>query len=59
MKPKFAKDQKGKWFTNHKAHLTTHSTKSFSSNFLALLNDFARYLKDKHGQGAVQDRDVN
>jgi len=39
--------------------LATHSTESFSSNPTALLNDFANYLQDRHGQRAVQGGVVN
>nr|GEZ66931.1 hypothetical protein [Tanacetum cinerariifolium] len=59
LKPKFTKDKK--WFidkrhvTNPKAHMASHTTKSFSSSPVALLNEFANYLQEKHGQGGVQD----
>lgn len=63
MKPKFSKDQKGggyqKRIPDHKAHVATHSIESFSSNHVALLNDFANYLQDMHGQGTVQGGAIN
>ena len=52
LKPKFGKDKRGgdqKHGVNHKAHLASHTAKSFSSNLINLLNDFANYLQDKHG----------
>ncbi|GJT90507.1 hypothetical protein Tco_1079352 [Tanacetum coccineum] len=59
LKPKFTTDKKGfidkRRVTNPKAHMATHTTKSFSSSPVALLNEFANYLQEKHGQGAVQD----
>jgi hypothetical protein len=54
IKPKFMKDHKGKQATLHKANLTTHSSESFTSSPVALLNEFANYLQDKHGQGTTQ-----
>ncbi|EEF44260.1 conserved hypothetical protein [Ricinus communis] len=62
MKPKALKDKKGgnsKQATNYKAHVATHTTDSFSSNPTALLNDFASYLQEKHGQGIVQNETIN
>nr|GEU53934.1 hypothetical protein [Tanacetum cinerariifolium] len=59
LKPKFTKDKKGfvdkRHATNPKAHMATHTTDLFSSNPVALLNEFANYLQEKHGQGAIQD----
>nr|GEY97604.1 hypothetical protein [Tanacetum cinerariifolium] len=59
LKPKFTKDKKGfidkRHVTNPKAHMASHTTESFSSSPVALLNEFSNYLQEKHGQGAVQD----
>ncbi|GJW92346.1 retrovirus-related pol polyprotein from transposon RE2 [Tanacetum coccineum] len=59
LKLNFTKDKKGfidkRRVTNPKAHMATHTTESFSSSPVALLNEFANYLQEKHGQGAVQD----
>nr|GEV19962.1 hypothetical protein [Tanacetum cinerariifolium] len=59
LKPKFTKDKKGfvdkRRATNPKAHMATCTTESFSSIPVALLNEFAKYLQEKHGQGAIQD----
>lgn len=60
LKLKSGKDKKGgdqKRGLNHKAHLATHSAEMFSSNPIALLNDFNNYLQAKHGQGVVQNED--
>ncbi|GKE15691.1 hypothetical protein Tco_1423268, partial [Tanacetum coccineum] len=61
LKPKFTKDKKGfvdkRRVTNPKAHMATHTTYSFSSSPVALLNEFANYLPKKTCQGAVQDED--
>lgn len=63
LKPKFSKDQKGggyqKRIHDYKAHMATHSLESFSSNPVALLNDFANYLQNRYGQEAVQGRSIN
>jgi len=50
IKPKFNKDQKGKSATQHKANSATNHTESFTSSPVALLNEFAHYLQNKHGQ---------
>lgn len=55
MKPKFAKDQKGgykKRVTDHKAHLATHSTGSFTSNPISLINDFANFFTREAWSGS-------
>ncbi|KAG6512389.1 hypothetical protein ZIOFF_030500 [Zingiber officinale] len=63
LKPKFSKDQKSggyqKRIHDQKAHMATHSLESFSSNPVALLNDFANYLQNRHGQETVQGRSIN
>jgi hypothetical protein len=53
------KDHKGKQATPHRANLTTHSSESFTSSLVALLNEFASYLQDKHGQGTTQNGGQN
>jgi len=53
------KDQIGKQTTQHKANLTTHPIESFTFSLVALLNEFASYLQDRHGQGTTQNEEQN
>ena len=52
------KDHKGKTATQHKANVT-HSSDSFTSSPVALLNEFASYLQTKHGQGTTTNEGQN
>ncbi|EYU20556.1 hypothetical protein MIMGU_mgv1a021751mg [Erythranthe guttata] len=60
MKPKFVKDRTGgekkKVINTHKAHLAAHTVESFSSNPATLLNEFANFLQERHGQEALQNK---
>ena len=51
IKPRFAKEQWGykRQSSNYKSNLATHTTQNFTTNLVALIQDFANYLQDKHG----------
>jgi hypothetical protein len=55
IKLRFANERKGyQKRTNYKSHLTNLSTKNFTTNPAALINDFSNYLQDKHNHGKMQ-----
>ena len=58
LKPKFMKDHRGKLNNSHKANLANHSSETFGSSPVALLNDFANYLQIKQGQGATNNEAI-
>jgi hypothetical protein len=57
IKPRFAKEQRGyqRWPSNYKSNLTNHLTENFTANLVALIQDFANYLQDKHNYGKMQN----
>ena len=59
IKPKFNKDQKGKSVAQYKANSATNHTESFTSSLVALLNEFAHYLQNKHGKETTSNGGQN